>query len=410
MNILLLNHYAGSPQHGMEYRPFYLAREWVRLGHVASIVGASFSHARTHQPSVAQERHEGVGYRWLETPAYRGNGSGRAMNMASFCAQLVWRARALVRQFKPHVVIASSTYPMDIWPAARIAHLAGARLIHEVHDLWPRSPIELGGMSARHPFIRVCQAAEDYACRHADAVVSMLPHVHAYLASRGLDLTRLHIVPNGVSPTEWAQSVDGAVLPHDLLEHLAQTKARKYSIITYAGAHGLANSLDTLLCAAEQLKDQPLSFVLVGQGPEREHLQQTVQRRHLQNVRLFDPIEKNQMPLLLAQTDVAYIGLQRAPIFRFGIAPNKLMDYMMASCVVLSAIEAGNDPVTESGCGLNVAAQCPTAVAQGLLALLSLPTKTRAKMGEQGRQFILENHTWPVLAAQFLRVMQDLVA
>ena len=30
MNILLINHYAGSPQHGMEYRPYYLAREWVR--------------------------------------------------------------------------------------------------------------------------------------------------------------------------------------------------------------------------------------------------------------------------------------------------------------------------------------------------------------------------------------------
>ena len=32
MNILLLNHYAGHPALGMEYRPYYLAREWVRQG------------------------------------------------------------------------------------------------------------------------------------------------------------------------------------------------------------------------------------------------------------------------------------------------------------------------------------------------------------------------------------------
>ena len=43
MKLLLINHYAGSPKHGMEFRPFYLAREWVRAGHQALILGASYS-------------------------------------------------------------------------------------------------------------------------------------------------------------------------------------------------------------------------------------------------------------------------------------------------------------------------------------------------------------------------------
>ena len=42
MNILLINHYAGSPQHGMEYRPYYLAREWVRAGHTVQIVATAY--------------------------------------------------------------------------------------------------------------------------------------------------------------------------------------------------------------------------------------------------------------------------------------------------------------------------------------------------------------------------------
>ena len=33
MNILLINHYAGSPEMGMEFRPYYFAREWVKAGH-----------------------------------------------------------------------------------------------------------------------------------------------------------------------------------------------------------------------------------------------------------------------------------------------------------------------------------------------------------------------------------------
>lgn len=159
MRLLLVNHYAGSLRHGMEFRPFYLAREWRRMGHEVLIVAASQSHLRSVAPRVpgasTREQIDGVDYLWLRTPAYRGNGVGRVFNIAVFCLLLAARARRLARECRPDVVIASSTYPMDIWPARRIARLAGAKLVHEVHDLWPLSPIELGGMSPRHPFIRV---------------------------------------------------------------------------------------------------------------------------------------------------------------------------------------------------------------------------------------------------------------
>jgi hypothetical protein len=69
MNILLINHYAGSLQHGMEYRPYYLAREWVRMGHRVRIIAASQSHVRTHQPEMAgvriDEVIDGIEYTWL---------------------------------------------------------------------------------------------------------------------------------------------------------------------------------------------------------------------------------------------------------------------------------------------------------------------------------------------------------
>jgi glycosyltransferase involved in cell wall biosynthesis len=404
LRILLINHYAGSVRHGMEYRPYYLAREWVRLGHAVQIVAASQSHVRSVQPGGAsRETVDGVDYRWLKTPAYRGNGFGRVANIAWFCARLMLNAGRLAREFRPDVVVASSTYPMDIWPAHRIARAAGAKLVHEVHDLWPLSPIELGGMSPRHPFIRLCQAAEDFACRRADRVVSMLPRVHEHLRAHGLDLRKLHIVPNGVLTEEWDSP--GDPLTGELAAHVAGVKAAGRVVVGYAGAHGLANALDSLLDAAALLKSEPFEFVLVGEGAERERLRQRVEREGLAHVRLFGSIPKRQIPALLAEVDIAYIGLQRVPIFRFGIAPNKLMDYMMAGCTVLNAIEAGNDPVGEANCGTTVQAESPPAIAAGLRRLAALSADERRAMGRRGRDHVRRHHTWPVLAQRFIEAV-----
>jgi len=403
VNILYINHYAGGPSYGMEYRPFYLAREWVRAGHAVTIVAASFSHVRAQQPHNARDELDGILYRWLPTPAYQGNGLGRVRNIWSFLRQMWQLATALASDCKPDAVIASSTYPMDIWVARRIARLAKAQLIYEVHDLWPASPMELSGMPWWHPFILLCQKAENDAYRDADCVVSMLPKVAEHMAQHGLDLRKLHIVPNGISPEEWPDLAEPLADP--LASHLNALKNAGIAVVGYAGSHGLPNAMDVLLDAAVLLRNAPLSFVLVGSGHEKARLAQRVQSEELDNVALFDPIPKTQIPALLAQFDIAYIGWQRSPLYQYGIAPNKLMDYMMAGCAVLHSVEAGNDPVAEAGCGLTVAPESPQAVAQGLLQLAAATPQQRRHMGQRGRAFVLAHHTYPVLAQQFLEAM-----
>ena len=405
LNILLINHYAGTPSLGMEYRPYYLAREWVRAGHRVTVVAANFSHVRTHQPQAGEEEVDGITYRWLPTPGYQGNGLGRVRNIWHFLRQVWQRAPALVTDCQPDMVIASSTYPMDIWVAHRIMRLARrqgrpCKLVFEVHDLWPLSPIELGGMSPRHPFIMLCQAAENHAYKHADVVVSMLPKVADHMQAHGLDLRKLHIVPNGIALEEWQG--DSAPLREDLARHIAAQKAAGRKVVGYAGSHGTPNALDVLLQAAARMQTEPFSFVLVGGGHEKMTLQQQAQALGLQHVAFFGPVPKAQIPSFLAQIDIAYIGWQRVPIYRFGIAPNKLMDYMMARCVVLHSVEAGNDPVAEAGCGLTVPPADPPAIAGGLRQLARLDAATRERMGAAGRQFVLDNHIYPVLARRFL--------
>lgn len=408
MNIVYIEHYAGTPALGMEYRPYHLAREWVRMGHRVVILAAGYSHVRARQPAlaapVADATIDGITYRWCRTPRYAGNGIGRALNIAVFLWR-VWRQLPrLLAEKRPDVVIASSTYPMDIWVARALARRAQAKLVYEVHDLWPLSLIELAGMSPRHPFVRLCQWAENTACRDADVVISMLPKVHEHMAEHGLDLRKLTIVPNGIAPDDWAHAPEP--LRADVAQALAAARRPQRLVVGYAGSMGLPNALDTLLDAAKLLAAESVAFVLVGDGHERERLARRIRQETIANVTLLPPIPKAQVPAFLSALDVAYIGWQRVPIYRFGIAPNKLMDYMMAGCAVLHSVAAGNDPVAEAGCGLTVEPESPAAVADGLRRMAALSAAERRAMGERGRAHVLAHHSYPVLARRFVEALR----
>lgn len=405
MNILVINHYAGSPGHGMEYRPYYLAREWVRMGHRVHIVAASFSHIRINQPRLSGNRRDeqidGIHYTWFATPPYSGSGVGRVRNMAAFVMRLFLEAHALTDHFRPDVVIASSTYPMDVWPARRIAKLAAAKLIFEVHDLWPLTPMQLGNMSKWHPFIMLVQTAEDYAYAHADAVVSMLPKAKDYMVSRGMREDKFHYVPNGIDPDEWS---GGYKLSKDIAQTLDKLRGNGLPLVGYAGGHSLSNALDILLDTSVLLRGKA-TVIMVGTGPESERLQQRVWTEGLDNVTMLPAIPKREVPAFLEAVDIAYIGWHRNPLYRFGISPNKLMDYMMAAKPVVHAVDAGNDPVSEANCGITVAPDDVVAISDAVIRLAAMSTVERARLGENGRSFILRKQTYEVLANKFADVL-----
>ncbi len=400
--ILLLNHYAGSPQHGMEYRPFYFAREWVRAGHQVLIVAASYTHLRQLNPQVtgttARETLEGVDYLWVRTPHYRGNGIGRIVNMLSYLAGLYGPCRGAIKRFSPDLVIASSTYTWDNWIAAHYARIFAARHVYEVHDVWPATPMELGGMSPRHPFIWTLQKAEDFACRHADKVISMLPCAREHMMEHGMPADRFACVPNGIVPEEWSgmQAAPGA--HHDAIR--AFREGRRF-VLGYVGGHGLSNALDTLVEAAADPRLKDIGIVCVGKGPEKQRLAEKA-RTTGAAVLFLDPIPRRSVPALLTSFDGLFIGWMRSPLYRFGISPNKLYEYMMAGVPIIHAVEAANDPVKESGCGVSVAPEDVDALCEGILALAELSPNKRRQMGERGSRFVAEHHMIGKLAQAFL--------
>ncbi|OZI72176.1 glycosyltransferase family 4 protein [Bordetella genomosp. 12] len=405
MRILLINHYAGSPRDGMEFRPYYFGREWLAAGHEVKIAAASVSHIRAHAPHtrgrLTREWIDGVEYLWYATLPYQGNGARRLLNMLQFSARL-YRLPGDLGAWRPDIVIASSTHPYDVLPAARLARLRAARLVFEVHDLWPLTPRLLGGFGAWHPMIASMQYAEDYAYKHADLTVSMLPCALPHMRSRGLDPARYAHVPNGVPVAEYS-APDFA--DADYLRVRAQIEALRQDcdfVLLYAGTHGHANALDTLLSAMAQLRQAPIGLVLLGSGPDKAALQAQARALGLDHVVFADPVPRPAVQAVMTQVDAAYIGLRRSPLFTFGVSPNKLFDYMLAGSPVIQAIESGNDIVGDAACGVSVPAEDPQALAQAIVNLRDTPLAERRLMGARGRQYVLDHHDYPVLAQQFL--------
>lgn len=408
MRILYINHYAGSLDHGMEFRPFYLSKEWVRQGHEVLIVAASESHIRAKQPdlrglSEREETIEGVRYLWLKTPKYRGNGLGRIRNILSFLFRLRMRSRSLAARFRPDVVIASSTYPMDVFVAKKIARAAKAKLVFEVHDLWPLSPMEIGGMKKWHPFIVLVQWAEDYAYRTADVVISMLPNAWEYMKTRGLPQAKYFHIPNGVDLQDWRDA--SVSCPDEIARRIRELKAEGYFVVGYLGGHALSNALDQVISAAKILESQKIAFCLIGAGHEKPRLQQMA--AGMKTVFFFPPIKKREVPGCMKLFDLLVLSWKRESLYRFGVSPNKLFDYMASGVPVVQALSAANDPVMDAGCGRTVEAENSTELAAAIEGISKLPPEVRAEMGGRGRAYVEAKHSYRVLAEQFLSHLRN---
>lgn len=400
MNILLINHYAGSPELGMEFRPYYMAKEWIRQGHKVLIVGATYSHLRKKQPlKEGRESINGVDYYWIKTNEYKGNGIGRIYSMFLFVFKLFFRYGKLWREFQPDVVIASSTYPLDIYPAHRIAERYKAKLVYEVHDLWPLSPREIGGYSQWHPFIMIMQAAENSAYKYCDLVVSLLPNALKHMEEHGLKKGKFIYIPNGFDSQEWERQVGISEAYRTFFEEL---RSQGKKILGYAGGHALSNALDYLLDAMKLIQNQDIVCVLIGKGQEKERLRARIKEENINNVYFLDAISKLEIPDLLKQMDVLYIGWENNPLYRFGISPNKLIDYMMAGKPILHSVNAANDWVFDCKCGVSVSAESPSEIAEGIECIFSFDRISMDEMGKRGKVFVQKELDYAILSKKIL--------
>lgn len=400
-SVVIVNHNAGSPWHGPNLRSYYLAKHLVDRGYTVHVFTSGYSHKYVRLPelsrTITDEVIAGARYHWIRTRPYEGT-LGRVLSYWEFSTRLEDAISSRVSDVK--ALVCSSPPPNFSRVCHRITQEYNARFIFEVRDLWPLAIMEMGVASRYNPYILYMGWQERYAYRNADVVVSALPCSESYMRGRGLPPDRFAYIPNGTEVDD-EPSVDPAELPREVRQGLAATDPFR---VGYAGALNHDNDVDSLLEAAALLREHDIEFRLVGQGPTRERL--IDRSRDLPGVEVLPAVRSDQVPWVLDRFDAAYMGLRDKAINQYGVSLNKSFEYMRASLPIVSAIDAGNDPVSEAGCGFSVEPENPRAIADAILQLAEMSERERMEMGERGTVYLREHHSYDVLIEDWIRVIE----
>lgn len=409
MNILIINHYAGFPEMGMEFRPYYLSREWVKMGHNVNIIAADYSHLRRINPEVKKDFQEdiidGIQYNWIKTGKYKGNGTKRAITMVKFVIKLWLYAGKIINKMNPDVVICSSTYPIDTYVGQRIRKKSkkNIKLIHEVHDMWPSTLIEIGGMSKRNPFVIMMQIGENSAYKHSDKVVSLLPNAESYMREHGLEKGKFKCIPNGIVLEEWDN-------PEEIPEYhrimLHNIKKNGKFIVGYFGGHALSNALDSIIDIANSIADKDIHFVLVGDGVEKQRLIKRVMELKLSNVTFLPPVNKKSIPKLCEEFDCVFMCGLNSPLYRFGLCLNKMFDTMASGKPCICALGV-KSYFSEYGCGFDVESNNISKICSLIEKIKNYSADEIEKISMTGYRITRSRFNYKNLAKEFLSILED---
>lgn len=406
-NIWYIHPYAGGPGIGRYDRPYHLACYWRKKNHKPVIICPNYHHLLDQEKLPGTTKIDDATYEFIASKMYKGNGFGRMKHMLFFGYKLLREYTLLVKLHGvPDVIISSSPHPYTVLAAYILAQRSKARFIFEVRDLWPLSLTELAGLKKYHPLICFTAFFERLAYRKADNVVSLLPNTLDYMVSRGLKPKKWSYIPNGVKKD--------ISLDHELSSscvHLAKEKIENgHKVVVYAGALGVPNNIEVLLCAVELFKNQGGSgfhFILIGRGERRKYIEEQVVFRGLSNeITLFEQVPKTIIHQLLSVASFGFISLKPKNIFEYGVSPNKLFDYMLARLPVLYAINSGNSPVSESGCGFSCNADDPQSITDALVAASKMSAEQLKEMGFAGYHFVTHNHDYEVLAEKYEKLFE----
>ncbi len=383
-----------------------LAQDLVARGHqVTSITGfPNYPQGRVY-PGYRQrlrkwEQIDGV--RVLRLPLYPDHSRSaakRSLNYASFAISACLLGPVLCG---PADVMWVYHPPLTAGiPAWWIGLLRRVPFVYNIHDMWPEA-LSATGMVRDTTVQRVLNRLASWVHRRAAAVTVVTPGFMANLVAKGVPADKIHIIPN------WADEQVYRPVPRN--STLAETVGMQGRFnIVYAGNMGLAQGLDTVLSAAEMLKDVPrVQFVFIGDGVDRERLRDEAKSKELANVRFIDQQSPDRMAEFLALADVLYMQLKEEPLFQMWI-PSKLYSYMACAKPILAGV-AGDaaDAIRQAGAGVVCPPQNAAELARAVRKLYEMPSVERETIGQAGRQEFLERYTRRVLVDQYENLLRGI--
>ncbi|MBX3285949.1 MAG: glycosyltransferase family 4 protein [Acidimicrobiales bacterium] len=396
-SFLVVTQYYPPERGAAQVRLAALARELHRRGNRVEVLtaipnyptGRLFPGWRSRPVQVADEDGVRVVRVWLY--ASMGSGVRRMLNYASFGAMSVV---GLARTRRAGWTVVEYPTLFGALPAATWGRLRRRRVVVNVADLWVDAIVEVGAVGEGR-LVDLLRRVEAWMLRNATAVTAVTEGVREALVEKGVDPEKICWLPNGAdadafSPGPADPAVD-AELGLEPGEHL----------FLYAGTQGYVHGLEVVLDAAEQLRDLPVRFVLVGGGSEKPDLQRAAAERGLANVTFRDPVAPEDVARYLRRATAGLASVRDLELFR-SVRSAKMFPTMATGRPVLYAgDDEGAALVRRAGAGIATAPGDGAALADAVRRVLDHPDEAEA-MGAAGRRWIEEEGSWRVLIERWL--------
>jgi glycosyltransferase involved in cell wall biosynthesis len=331
-------------------------------------------------------------------PDHSRSGFRRVLNYVSFAASSSVLGLWLVP--RPDVVFVYHP-PLTVgWPAWLLTRLWRVPFVYQIQDMWPETLRATGMVNSERVLSWVGRFAQ-WVYVKAEAICVITPGFRANLIDKGVPPEKIHVISNWVdTETYYLEQPD-----QTLAEELGT--AGRFNIM-FAGNMGEAQGLETVLDAAELLKNDPqVQFVFVGDGIALPRLQQSAESRGLNNVRFLGRYPMEDMPKLYALVDVLLVHLKDDPLFRITI-PHKIFSYMAVGKPVLAAL-AGDaaDVVTQAGAGIACPPEEPQALASAVQRFQGMDELERRKMGVCGLAAVHKLYSREMLVGEIEAVLRS---
>jgi len=411
VKILYVSQYFPPEMGAPAARAAELSRHWARLGHDVTVLTGFPNHPTGEVPPQWRPRLRHLVYRenvngvlvvrtWL-WPLPNRKAHERIRNYASFC--LSSAVSGLVLD-KPDVIIATSPQLLVALSGWWLAWWKRVPFVFEVRDLWPESLAAVGAGAEGTLLHRALGAIAGFLYRRANQIVVVSPAFKEHLIQHwNVPADKIAIVENGVETELFRDDPSAHEIRRDL--HLEDR-----FLICYTGTLGMAHGLETLIAAAEQLQKSALNatFLLIGEGAEKQRILELAAQRNLANIRFLDQQPRERIPAYISAADVCLVLLKKTDLFKT-VIPTKLLEYMACERPVIIAVDGqARRLVEEAGAGVFVEPEDSSDLVRAIQALAADPGQ-RCRMGVSGRQYIVSRLSREQTARAYIGVLEGLV-
>jgi len=410
MNILLIHQYFLEEDDPGGSRFNEMAANWTQAGHQVTVVGGMVHYNGTkkrdeYKGKFFKRKKQGeINVIRSHVPeSYNSSFIGRLWGYFSFTFSSLIAGLFLAREKYDFILVTSPPLFIGLngYVISRVKRIP---FVFEVRDLWPESAIDTQVLTNKL-LIKLAFGMERFIYKKATLINVLTPAFREKLIQdKQVDPNKIIFIPNGADFR----------ISEKLLESFDNKKFRKKLgwsdkfVITYVGAHGVANHLEQVFDAAELLEDTNVLFVMVGMGMQKQYLLEEKQRRNIQNVLFLDPVPKNEIFQYILASDMGASILKKADTFKT-IYSNKTFDYMSCKKPVLMAIDGvSRELIQESKAGSYVEPE--NAIEYFNVISSYLVDKNKAIMeGENGYDFAKKNFERDALSKKYLGLIEEKV-